>query len=41
METDPVLATRVVTDHPNPVVFLEHLGRSLPRAAALLAELLD
>jgi uncharacterized protein YqjF (DUF2071 family) len=40
IETNPVLAARVVTDHPNPAVFLEHLGRSLPRAATLLTELL-
>lgn len=40
IDANPVLATRVVMDHPNPAVFLAHLGRSLPRAAALLADLL-
>jgi hypothetical protein len=41
INANPVLATRVVTDHPNPVRFLERLRLSLPEAAGLLTDLLD
>jgi hypothetical protein len=40
VNANPVLAARVVTEHPNPALFVERLSSSLPRAAGLLAELL-
>lgn len=41
VNANPVLATRVVTDHPQPELFLDKLAGQLPMAAALLRDLLD
>lgn len=41
INANPVLATRVVTEHPDPALFLDKLALSLPKAVALLRELLD
>lgn len=41
INANPVLATRVVVDHPDPALFLDKLTGQLPQAAALLRELLD
>lgn len=41
INANPVLATRVITDHPDPELFLDKLAGQLPRSVALLRELLD
>lgn len=41
INANPVLATRVVVDHPDPELLLDKLDGQLPKAAALLRELLD
>lgn len=41
VNANPVLATRAIVDHPDPELFLDKLDGQLPKAAALLRELLD
>lgn len=41
IEANPVLATRVVEEHPAPEAFLDRLDGQLPEATALLRLLLD
>lgn len=41
INANPVLATRVVTDHPEPEFFLLKVASQLPKAASLLRDLLD
>ena len=41
INANPVLATRVIVDHPDPELFLDKLDGQLPKAAELLRELLD
>lgn len=41
IDANPVLATRVVLDHPDPGLFLAKLAAQLPDTAAMLRQLLD
>jgi hypothetical protein len=41
IDANPVLATRMVSDHPNPDLFLDRLAASLPRSAERLRLLAD
>lgn len=41
INANPVLATRVITEHPSPGLFLDKLTGPLPKSTALLRELLD
>jgi len=41
INANPVLATRVAVEHPDPELFLTKLDGQLPKSAALLRELLD